>query len=72
MTWKRKRRKWNWRAFLTADEASLIRASERQAEQIEKMQKEWNERWHDRRSLIVNRAIQRAKYDAATGDRRDG
>lgn len=64
MAWESKRGKWDWRAYLTEDEASVIRVADRQAEQIAKMQKQWGERWRLRRQLIVNRAIQRAKYDA--------
>jgi len=29
MVWKTKRGKWDWRRFLTAEEASLIRAADR-------------------------------------------
>lgn len=66
MPWKSKRGRWNWRAFLTEDEAVTIRIADKQADQIEKMRRGWTERWGRKRSMIVNRAIQRAKYAAST------
>lgn len=46
--------KWNWRDYLTADEAQTIANADEAKKQWEALNKE--------RAGIVNRAIQRAKY----------
>lgn len=65
MAWKPQPAKWNWRKFLTPDEASDIDRSDAEAAKIERARIEYATRWQRRRQLIVNRAIQRAKYAAA-------
>lgn len=64
MSWKPQREKWGWRKFLTLDEAKIIRASDDESAMVQKIQKQYAERWGRTRQLIVNRAIQRAKYAA--------
>lgn len=46
--------KWNWRDYLTTDEAQAIARADEAKKQWEVLNKE--------RAGIVNRAIQRAKY----------
>lgn len=62
MNWKPKPEKWDWRKFLTSDEAAIVRASDDDAAAIERLRADYRKRWALRRQLIVNRAIQRAKY----------
>ena len=54
--YKLRKPKWNWRAFLTADEQAILRASDEAKAAWQRLNKE--------RAGIVNRAIQRAKYDS--------
>lgn len=48
--------KWDWRAYLTADELAVLSAADRAKAAWLKLNKE--------RAGITNRAIQRAKYAA--------
>lgn len=57
-----KRKKWNWRKFLTHDEAAFMREADAHASEVAKAQSEWNAKYQLERMKIVNRAIQRAKY----------
>lgn len=60
--WKPRDAMWDWRSFLTEDEAAIIARSDRSAERIERARKLHEERFGRARQLIVNRAIHRAKY----------
>lgn len=62
MTWTPERQKHDWRKFLTEDEAKVIGAADRDRAEITKLQAAWRKRYGLMRTLIVNRAIQRAKY----------
>jgi glutathione peroxidase-family protein len=54
MPWKPRKRKWNWRKFLTAEEIEVLkRADEAKAAWLT---------LNKNRAAITNRAIQRAKY----------
>jgi len=64
--WTPESKKWNWRKFLTADEARAIKASDKDRASIERLQADYARRHGRKRQLIVNRAIQRAKYAKAT------
>ena len=58
MKWKRRKPKWDWRKFLTDDEhASLKKADAAKAAWLA---------LNRERAAITNRAIQRAKYAAAS------
>lgn len=57
-----RRKKWNWRKFLTREEAAFMRAADSDAEIVAKVQSEWNAKYQRERIKIVNRAIHRAKY----------
>lgn len=63
--WKPKNAMWDWRAFLSADEAKIIERSDRSADRIDLARRLHEERFGRTRQLIVNRAIHRAKYAAA-------
>jgi len=54
--WAKRPPRWNWRAYLTEDEAAIVAQSE-------KAKAEW-QRLQAQRAAIQNRAIQRAKYEA--------
>jgi hypothetical protein len=54
--------RWNWRAYLTAEERSMLAAAD-------KAKAEW-QRLNVQRAAIQNRAIQRAKYNAKREKRR--
>lgn len=64
MAWKPQRKKWDWRAFLTPQEAQIIADSDRAKRAIKVAQLEYGEKYQRDRMIIVNRAIQRAKYTA--------
>lgn len=63
MAWTTKRGKWNWRKFLSADEASFIKEADAERAQIEKQMQIWQQKYGLRRMKTVNRAIQRAKFE---------
>jgi hypothetical protein len=62
--WQSKRGAGNWRKFLTLEEADFIAASDKATAEIEKMRSNYNKIWGMKRARIVNRAIQRARYEA--------
>jgi hypothetical protein len=64
--WEPQPAMWDWRAFLTPDEARVIERSDRSLERIERARKLHEQRFGRNRQLIVNRAIHRAKYAALT------
>lgn len=57
MTWAPNPPKHDWRAFLTPEEAVIVRAADEAAETAKRLAPE--------RRAIQNRAIQRAKYAKA-------
>ena len=57
MTWKPVKRKWNWRLYLTAEEKALVAKADKLAAELRALQGQKN--------MIMNRAIQRAKYEAS-------
>jgi cell division protein FtsL len=56
MTWQPRQPKWDWRRFLTSEEAKVLREADAAKERWRKLNAE--------RATITNRAIQRAKYHA--------
>lgn len=68
MSWSRRKPKWDWKAFLTEDEASEVRDSERQIEHARHI----IATFQPGLALIQNRAIHRAKYHAAMGGQGSG
>lgn len=54
--YEKRRPKWDWRSFLTADELAVLAAADEAKKKWLKLNKE--------RAGITNRAIQRAKYAA--------
>lgn len=62
--WQSKRGVWNWREFLTPGEAIVIAQSDKAAAEMKKIRRDYNKLWGPKRASIVNRAIQRAKYEA--------
>jgi hypothetical protein len=56
MTWKPREPKWNWRAFLTADEKEVLKRADAAKAAWQRLNRE--------RAGITNRAIHRAKYAA--------
>lgn len=60
MRWKPRAPKWNWKAYLTKEEAVVIRRADRAQARLKREAR----RWSARRLPIQNRAIQRAKYAA--------
>lgn len=54
--YEKKKPKWNWRAYLTAEELAVLAAADKAKATWLKLNKE--------RAGITNRAIQRAKYEA--------
>lgn len=63
MAWKSKRGKWDWRAYLTPEEAVAIKSADADRAEIVRMEKAWRKKHGAARQMILNRAIQRAKYD---------
>lgn len=63
MAWKPKRKKWDWRKHLTAEEAGIIREWDAHQKEMESRHKSMKNMAADV-NLIRNRAIQRAKYEA--------
>lgn len=59
MTYTPRRAKWNWREHLTIEELAILRAADKAKAAWLKLNKE--------RAGITNRAIQRAKYAARSG-----
>lgn len=57
MTYKPRKAKWDWRSYLTLEEAATLQAADRAKAAWQKLNKE--------RAGITNRAIQRAKYAAS-------
>ena len=64
MAWKTQRGKWNWRAYLTEEEAKTVKEADEDRASIERLQKDWTRRHSLKRQMIVNRAIHRAKHAA--------
>ncbi|WLA80314.1 hypothetical protein [Bradyrhizobium elkanii] len=54
--YKKREPRWNWRAFLTAEERAILATADRAKAEWLNLNKE--------RASITNRAIQRAKYEA--------
>lgn len=54
--YEKRKPKWDWREFLTADEKTILDAAD-------KARAEW-QKLNRQRAGITNRAIQRAKYAA--------
>ena len=63
--WKSQKDKWNWRKFLSAEEAEIIGVSDAILADLEKQRKAHNKKYGGERQFIVNRAIQRARYAAS-------
>lgn len=70
MAWKPKPPMWDWRAFLTADEAAIIAQSDIAVRQIEKLRVAYAKGLSTKRQVIVNRAIHRAKYARTQSEKR--
>lgn len=69
MVWKSKRTGGlPWRQYLTKDEARDLQQIEREAEQLDQTRRDLTAR----RNLIVNRAIQRARYEELEKRRKSG
>jgi hypothetical protein len=64
MTYKKRKPKWNWRAYLTAEELAVLVAADRAKAAWLKLNED--------RAGITNRAIQRAKYAAQSPADRKG
>lgn len=64
MSWEPKEAKWDWRDALTLDEAAIIAKSDEALRRLEDARARYEAKYGRLRQLIVNRAIQRAKYDA--------
>lgn len=64
MNWKSIKQRHDWRKYLTADEAAFIEKSDKASDRAAKMVADTVAKYGRERQLIVNRAIQRAKYDA--------
>jgi hypothetical protein len=56
-----RREKFNWRPFLTDEEAQLIAAADAEAKVIADAQSQWNWKYGRERPKIVKRATDRAK-----------
>ena len=56
MVWKPRASKWNWRQYLTAEEKAVVAKVDKLDREIKALRGEKN--------LIMNRAIQRAKFEA--------
>jgi hypothetical protein len=63
MAWKPRAKLHDWRKHLTPDEAKIIAASDIAKRALEALRLEYNEKFQRDRTIIVNRAIQRAKYE---------
>ncbi len=59
MTWKPPEPKWDWRKFLTREEAIEIEYTDRKIDQAKSLMLDVK---RSDRSLIMNRAIARARY----------
>ena len=57
MAWKPAKRKWDWRQYLTVEEKALVTRADKLSAELKALQGQKN--------LIMNRAIQRAKYEAS-------
>lgn len=64
MSWKPRRKKWPWRKYLTPEEAEFIRRSDAAISAARAVANKVATEFRPQRTLIVNRAIQRAKYEA--------
>ncbi len=62
--YEKRKPKWDWRAYLTADELAVLAAADKAKADWLKLNKD--------RAGITNRAIQRAKYAAAQNGEDDG
>lgn len=58
MTYKPRKPKWDWRAFLTSEEKAMLQKADEAKAAWQKL--------NQNRAGIANRALQRAKYAAAT------
>ncbi len=56
MVWKPRASKWNWRQFLTPEEKAIVAKVDKLDRELKALRGEKN--------LIMNRAIQRAKFEA--------
>jgi hypothetical protein len=63
MTWNPREKLHDWRKHLTPDEAKIIAASDIAKRALEVLRLEYNKKFQRDRMIIVNRAIQRAKYE---------
>lgn len=69
MTWKPKRAGGlPWRSYLTKEEANELALIEREASRLDESRRDLTAR----RNLIVNRAIQRARYEELEKRRKSG
>lgn len=59
--WAKREPRWNWRAYLTEDEAAIVAKAEAAKTEWLRLQAE--------RAAIQNRAIQRAKYEVGPRER---
>lgn len=57
-----KKPKWNWRKYLTPEEAEFMKRADDDAKKVAAVQSAWNKKYGFDRPKIVNRAIQRAKF----------
>ena len=60
--WKSKRGVWDWRKFLTAPEAAFVDRADKAASKLRNLTAAHQRRYGAKRTLIVNRALHRAKY----------
>ena len=62
--WKSKRDRHTWRKFLTLEEADFIKETDIGLRRLEMERKAWNKKYGLDRQKIVNRAVQRARFEA--------
>ena len=63
-TWTKREPRWNWRAYLTTDEAATVARAETAKAEWQRLQAE--------RAAIQNRAIHRAKSEVGLKERGGG
>lgn len=66
MAWQPKATKWDWRKFLTDEELAFMEKADKAESRIADARAEFERKYGRERSLIANRAIQRARYAART------
>jgi len=64
MPWQPKVTKWDWRKFLTEEEQAFMVRADKAELKITEARADFEKRFGRERSLIANRAIQRARYAA--------